>query len=160
LGRWPVMAEASKRKPGRPAGAQPSYQEPKRESKSRFSLPRLGGAEQLRELVDDYGGLAQVARDLRIGDDLLNRYLCGQLEVPYSLLVALWWQTSYGFRQGFSESSWTHNYNTFLKRQAEARAQQLEVVVQHAVQLLEHRADAQDLLRASHQLAIEGRVVA
>jgi len=129
----------------RPAGA--GCREPARESRSRFSLPRLGGAEHLRDLVADYGGLDRVAQDFRIGADLLNRYLVGQIEAPYTLLCALWWHTSYGFRQGFAEAHWTHQYNTFKRKEAEAKVTYLETVVRHAIQLLEHRTDAADLAR-------------
>lgn len=122
--------------------------EPVRESKSVFSLPtRLGGVEDLRELVSEYGGIDRVAHDFKLGADLLNRYLVGQIEAPFSLYVALWWQTSSGFRQGFAEAHWTHNYNSFIRKQAEAKARYLETVLEHAVQLLEHRADACELAR-------------
>jgi len=122
--------------------------EPKREkARSAFSFPRLGGSEELCQLVTDYGGISEVSKDFKIGADLLNRYMVGQLEPPYSLLLAIYWQSSYGFRQGFAESHWTHQYNSFTRKQAEAKVRYLETVVQHAIQLLEHRPEAADLAR-------------
>ena len=122
--------------------------EPKRERVlSAFSFPRLAGSDELCQLVTDYGGIAEVSKDFKIGADLLNRYMVGQLEPPYSLLLAIYWQSSYGFRQGFAESHWTHQYNTFTRQQAEAKVRYLETVVQHAIQLLEHRPEAADLAR-------------
>lgn len=138
---------------GRKPGPNPLYQEPKRLQKSRFSMPKLSPGD-LADLVADYGGLAAVCRDFRIGDDLLNRYLVGQMVPPYTLLCAIYWHTADGFRQGFAEAHWTHQYNTFLRHRAEAKVQMLEQVLQHAVLLLEQRADAVELIRESlRQLA-------
>lgn len=123
--------------------------EPARDGPAQLSLPKLGGAEQLRQLVADYGGIDRVSHDFRLGSDLLNRYMVGQLEAPFSLLCALWWQTASGFRQAFAESHWSHQYNSFRRREAEAKVAHLEQVVAHAVRLLEHRADASDLVRQS-----------
>jgi len=138
---------------GRPAGVKNGQGQtsgtrgPVRDSKSSFSLPKLGGAVQLRDLVADYGGIDRVSHDFRIGADLLNRYMVGQLEPPFTLLCCLWWHTSHGFQQGFAEAHWTHQYNTFKRKEAEAKVVYLETVVRHAIQLLEHRVDAADLVR-------------
>ena len=129
------------------------HKEPARDSGRLFSMPRIGGAEQLKELVSDYGGIERVSRDFHIAPDLLNRYLVGQLEPPLTLMLAVYWQSSHGFRQAFSEAHWTHNYNSFKRRELEAKVEYLERVVKHAVQLLEHRVDAMDLLREALDLA-------
>jgi hypothetical protein len=118
-----------------------------------FSMPRIGGSDQLNELVADYGGIDAVSRDFHIAPDLLNRYLVGQLEPPITLMLAVYWQCSHGFRQAFSEAHWTHNYNSFRRREMEAKVEYLERVVKHAVQLLEHRVDAMDLLQEALDLA-------
>jgi hypothetical protein len=129
------------------------YKEPERESRTHFSLPTLAGHEMLRELVSDYGGIDRTSKDLKIAADLLNRYLSGQLEPPYTLLLALYWQSCYGFKQAFAESHWTHQYNTFRRHEAEAKVAHLERVVGHAVSLLEHRTDAAEMVRQSLSLA-------
>lgn len=125
--------------------------EPVRDVRSSLSMPKLGGSEQCRTLVSAYGGIHRVAEDFQIDPNLLNRYLTGQIEPPYSFLVALYWHTDYGFKQAFSEAHWTHQYNTFRYHQADEKCKALERVVQHAIALLEHRADAADLLREALQ---------
>lgn len=137
------------RPPGALNGTHSIHTEPERDGPRQLSLPNIGGSEQLSDLVSDYGGIARVAQDFKVEAALLARYTSGQLAPPYSLLVALWWHTSYGFKQAFAEAHWTHQYNSFRRKEAEAKCRHLEVVVENAVRLLEHRADAADLVRQS-----------
>jgi hypothetical protein len=135
---------------GRPAGVKNGagrlHVEPERDGPRVFSLPKLGGTVQFVDLVTDYGGPDRVARDLKIGRDLLDRFLGGELEAPYTVFLALWWHTAHGFRQGFDEAHWTHSYNSFRRREAELRCEHLEAVIQHAAALLERRPGAAQLL--------------
>lgn len=121
--------------------------EPKRVSRTGLSRPKLGGAEQCRELVSALGGIHLVSTDFKIDPDLLNRYMTGQIEVPYTVLLAFYWQSDWGFKHAFEEAHWTHNYNSFRRAQAEEKVKSLERVVGLAVALLEHRPDAADLMR-------------
>lgn len=121
--------------------------EPKRDSNTSLSRPKLGGAEHCRELVSALGGIHLVATDFKIDPDLLNRYMTGQIDVPYTVLLAFYWQSDWGFKHAFREAHWTHNYNSFRRAQAEEKVKSLERVVGLAVALLEHRADAADLIR-------------
>lgn len=135
----------AKKAPVSPPGT--LQREPKRDSQSAFSLPKLGGVEHCKELVSDYGGVHRVADDLKVAPELVTRYITGQIDPPYVFLVALWWQTNHGFRQAFAESHWTHQYNSFRKAEAEEKVRSLERLLAHAVSLLEHRTDAATLLK-------------
>ena len=119
----------------------------KRDTRSAFSFPKLGGARDCRNLVEDYGGIDQVCKAFKVTPDLVNRYLSGQIEPPYTFLLALYWQSRYGFDQAFSESHWSHQYNCFRLAESQERVKSLEKVLEHAVRLLEHRSDAANLLR-------------
>jgi hypothetical protein len=121
--------------------------EPKRDGLQSFTLPKIGGVEYVRDLVSDYGGIDRVSKELKVAPDLVNRYITGQIEAPYVFLLALWWQSSHGFKQAFSEVHWTHNYNCFKRREAEEKVRSLERVLKHAEALLEHRSDAAALVR-------------
>jgi hypothetical protein len=123
--------------------------EPNRDVRSSFSRPVLGGLDDCRNLVSSYGGIHRVSEDFKISPDLLNRYLSGQIDPPYTFLLALYWQSNYGFQQAFAESHWSHQYNSFRAFQAEEKVKSLERLLDHAVRLLEHRPDAAALLRDS-----------
>lgn len=124
-----------------------------RENRSAFSFPTLGGQDHCRNLVADFGGIDLVCKKFKVGQDLLNRYLSGQLEPPYTFMLALYWQSRYGFDQAFSESHWTHNYNCFKLAEAKEKVNHLERVLEHAVKLLEHRTEASALLREAIDVA-------
>lgn len=119
----------------------------KRDTRSAFSFPKLGGARDCKNLVADFGGIDQVCKCFRVEPALLNRYITGQIEPPYTFLLALYWQSRYGFEQAFSEAHWTHNYNSFKLAESQEKVKQLELVLEHAVRLLEWRSDAVDVLR-------------
>lgn len=123
--------------------------EPRREERHAFSLPKLGGRDHARDLVTAYGGVDLVARNFQISPSLVKRYISGQSDPPFTFLCALWWQTSRGFNQAFAECHWTHQYNSFRRLEAEERARSLELVLGHAIALLEHRADAAQMVRDS-----------
>lgn len=123
----------------------------KRDTKSAFSFPTLGGVRDCRNLVDDFGGIDLVCKAFKVTPDLVNRYLSGQLEPPYTFLLALYWQSRYGFDQAFSESHWSHQYNCFRLAESQERVKSLERVLEHAVRLLEHRSDAMQLLNDAIQ---------
>lgn len=125
-----------------------------RETRSAFSMPKLGGQSDCRRLVSDYGGLHRVCEDFKVTADLVNRYISGQLDPPYTFLLALYWQTANGFEQAFAESHWSHQYNSFRRAQADEKVKELERVLDHAVRLLEHRPDAASLLREAIDLAM------
>ena len=92
----------------------------KRPAVNMFSMPTLGGEEQLMKLVGEYGGVERVMRDFRVSRELLGVWLSGRQEVPLTVLLALWWQGPAGFQQGFVESHWANQYNAFKVRQLEA----------------------------------------
>lgn len=117
-----------------------------RDTRGAFSFPTLGGVRDCRNLVEDFGGIDLVCKSFKVTPDLVNRYLSGQLEPPYTFLLALYWQSRYGFDQAFAESHWTHQYNCFRLAESQEKVKQLERVLQHAVRLLEHRVDAACLL--------------
>nr|CDL66352.1 unnamed protein product [uncultured bacterium] len=123
------------------------------ESRSAFSMPKLGGAAHCRELVSDYGGIHRVSEDFQVTPGLVSQYVSGQLEAPFTFLLALYWQTSHGFRQAFSESHWTHQYNSFKVAEATENVLKLERVLAHAVRLLECRPDAVSVLREAIEVA-------
>lgn len=120
---------------------------PSRDTRFAFSFPRIGGARDLRHLVEDFGGIDRVSKDFKISVDLLNRYISDQLEPPYTLLLALYWQSRIGFEQAFADSHWSHQYNSFRLAESQEKVKSLERVLEHAVRLLEHRSDAASLLR-------------
>lgn len=103
-----------------------------------LSLPRLAGNRQLHELVSSYGGPLLVAKDLKVSTDLLSRWISGEIEVPYHFLLAVYWQSNYGFQQAFSESHGTHMENWRAREKAEHMCAQLETVVKQAATALGH----------------------
>lgn len=119
----------------------------KRDTRSAFSFPKLGGSRDCKNLVDDFGGIDLVCKLFKVSPELVNRYLAGQIEPPYTFMLALYWQSRYGFDQAFSESHWSHNYNSFKLAESQERVKQLERVLEHAVRLLEWRSDAVEVLR-------------
>lgn len=89
----------------------------------RFSFPTLAGVDQFRELVHVFGGAELVCKQLRIAPELLAAYMSGELEPPYSLMLAVYWHSPFGFSQAFSESHWTHAHNFRLRMNAEDQVQ-------------------------------------
>ena len=99
-----------------------------RDTRGAFSFPTLGGARDCRNLVEDFGGIDLVCKSFKVSSDLVNRYISGQLEPPYTFLLALYWQSRYGFDQAFAESHWTHQYNCFRLAESQEKVKQLERV--------------------------------
>jgi hypothetical protein len=95
----------------------------------RFTRPVLSGHHQFAELVHSYGGRDLVARDLHMSPDLVDAYTVGKLEPPYAVLLAVYWQSAYGFAQGFSESHWAHQFNTVKRREAEAKVERYRLLL-------------------------------
>lgn len=107
------------------------------EHRTMFTLPsHLGGPESLDDLVRIYGGHDRVCRDLKISQELLHRYLRGEPDPPFTLLLALYWQTPDGFNQAFSETHMTHMFNFAMRRQAESRARLLNELILKTVDLI------------------------
>jgi hypothetical protein len=88
------------------------------EGRTMLSMPRLGDAGHLADLVRAYGGEVRVCMDFRIAPELLRAYLDGVVEVPRTVMLAVYWQGPDGFRQAFVESHWTHQDTTFQLGQA------------------------------------------
>ena len=97
------------------------HKKPERPQQTMLSLPTGLGPEALDHLVALYGGMERACKDLRISRALMQRYLAGTTEPPFTLLLAIYWQGPVGFGQAFEESHWTHQHNAHLKRQAEER---------------------------------------
>ena len=130
---------------------QPKFQgvqlQPGTDARHALRMPVLSGSNQFRELVAAYGGVDAVAREFKMTVRLVESYITGQSDPPYTVLLALYWHTHFGFSQAFADSHWTHQYNCFKRREAEEKVAYLEKVLEHAVALLEHRKGAPDLLR-------------
>jgi hypothetical protein len=112
-----------------------------------LTFPVLAGSQQFRHLVSALGGVAYVSSKFKMTPELVHSYLTGAIDPPYTVLLALYWHSHYGFSQAFSEAHWTHNYNSFKRREAEEKVVHLERVVEHAVALLERRKGALEALR-------------
>lgn len=146
---------------GRPPGVKNGegkaarLREPQRPLQTMFTLPRIDGAELFDELVMAYGGPERVARDLKLSPDLVARWRRADPEPPYTMLLALWWQSPHGFNQAFSECHWTHLHNFNLRRQAEERNTLLEQTLQRVADVLGWDHPALNL--AAPMLAIANR---
>ena len=69
----------------------------------RRRLPQVHAA-HFRDLTEDYGGREFVARDLKIEYPQYDSWYRGEIEPPYYLLVALYFMSTWGRSQAFSES--------------------------------------------------------
>lgn len=114
---------------GRPPGSRNKPKRKDQEQATMFSLPSLGGAAQLIELVMAYGGPERVCKDLQISRELLDRYCQDNPPAPYTTALAIWWQGPYGFNQAFSEAHRTHLHNYGMRLHAEERIRQLETTL-------------------------------
>lgn len=83
----------------------------------------------VRDLIDSIGGPAEAATTLRVSEDLMRMWHAGEIDTPFTAQLALWWHSPWGFDQAFCESHWTHQYNTFLKREARDRVELLEAFI-------------------------------
>ena len=101
----------------------------------RLRLPKID-AGHFRSLTEDYGGPEFVARDLKIEYELFSRWYKGELEPPYHLLVAMWFMSTWGINQAFSESHWAHQENSMLKNEARRETQQLRTVLERVKGIL------------------------
>lgn len=129
------------------------------EQRTMFTLPsHLGGPESLDDLVRIYGGHDRVCRDLKISQELLHRYLRGEPDPPFTLLLALYWQTPDGFNQAFSETHQTHMFNFAMRRQAESRARLLNELILKTVDLIGREHPLSVFLAAGqeHVLSLSG----
>lgn len=104
--------------------------EPKIPRRAAFSMPTLSGHEQLQDLVRAYGGSQRVINDFRIAPELLRAYLAGVMEPPFTLLLAVYWQSPYGFEQAFSETHWANQANYQRAQVAEAKLQQYSTLLE------------------------------
>lgn len=94
----------------------------------RFTIPNMGSI-TAHDLIDSMGGAAQAAKVIRVTQELIDLWQSGQVETPWTAMLALWWQSPYGFAQAFNESHWTHQYNSMLKREARDRVELLEAFI-------------------------------
>lgn len=94
-------------------------------------VPDLAPA-AFRRLVDVMGGLDRAEVVLRVAPDLLRRWYSGELEPPYSVLLACWWHGPDGFAQAFESSHWTHMLMCFLRNEARGRVELLERLIREA----------------------------
>lgn len=113
-----------------------------------LAFPKLQGSQQFRHLVSDLGGIHYVSKQFRMSEALVRSYLIGEIDPPYTVLLALYWHSHYGFSQAFSDAHWAHDYNSFLRHRAEEKVLYLERVVEHAVSLLERREGAAEAIRS------------
>lgn len=104
---------------------------PKQLSTGLLPVPRVGGV-PVKTLVEAIGGPKAAAACLRISDELMAKWITEELEAPFSAKVALFWQSRFGMEAAFSESHWSHQYNTFLKNEARARVAVLEEAIKAA----------------------------
>lgn len=128
-------------------------------TRAMFTLPtHLGGSACLDDLVRIYGGQDRVCRDLKISRELLNLYLRGQQEPPFTLLLALYWQTPDGFGQAFSETHMTHMHNFQMRRTAESRARLLNELILKTADLIgrDHPISAFLAAGQEHVLSLSG----
>lgn len=116
-------------------------------ARAAFSMPRLSGHHQLRELVHQYGGRERVTADFHIAQQALDAYLAGVMEPPLSLLLALYWQGPMGFGQAFSETHFANLANVARARAAEAKLDQYRTVVHQLRVVL---GDSLDTLLKDH----------
>lgn len=117
-----------------------------------LSFPVLAGSQTFRTLVSSLGGVSYVSKQFKMSEDLVSSYLTGEIDPPYTVLLALYWHSYYGFSQAFSEAHWTHDYNSFKRRQAEEKVVHLELVLEHAVAILERRDGAVDAIKKMIEL--------
>lgn len=100
-----------------------------------FSMPPVDTI-RISDLVNDCGGVDQVAQNFGLTADLVNLWVSGEVIAPKYFLIALWWQSWRGFDQGFAETHYANsrNYKELLK--AESRVQLLEKVIHRALERL------------------------
>ena len=113
-----------------------NHQEPNFPERSMFSLPTLSGHHQLQELVHALGGPEATCKALRIAPQALEGYLTGVMEPPYTLLLAVYWQGPYGFKQAFSETHWANQSNYVRAKAAEARCDQFRLLFDQVRQIV------------------------
>lgn len=129
------------------------------ERRTMFTIPsHLGGSACLDDLVRIYGGHDRVCRDLKLSQELLHRYLRGDTDPPFTLLLALYWQTPDGFNQAFSETHQTHMFNFAMRRQAESRARLLNELILKTAELigLDHPISVFLAAGQEHVLSLSG----
>ena len=97
-----------------------NHKEPKRPQQTMLSEPALH-PDLLPDLVHAFGSKERLCKELRVSPALLELYLDGTTEPPFTFLLAVYWQCPIGFGQAFSESHWTHQYNSYKRREAEER---------------------------------------
>lgn len=94
-------------------------------------MPKVEGV-NAKTLILAMGGPEHAAKALKISDDLMSRWMSGELDPPFATKVALYWQGKYGHSTAFTESHWAHSYNVFLMNEARARVDVLEKALKQA----------------------------
>lgn len=128
-------------------------------TRAMFTVPtHLGGPASLDHLVHIYGGKDRVCRDMKISRELLDVYLSGQQDPPFTVLLALYWQTADGFAQAFSETHMTHMHNFQMRRTAESRARLLNELIIKTAELigLDHPISVFLAAGQEHVLSLSG----
>ncbi|MBS3995019.1 MAG: hypothetical protein KGZ33_04440 [Alkaliphilus sp.] len=121
-----------------------------------FNFPSFGAEREIGDLVRAYGGRMRVCTDFHIAPDLLDAYLTHQLQPPYTLLLALYWQGPYGFHQAFCEVDATHLHNFAMRRLAEERSAKLIGMVERIVLKLGEDHKVSVLLTTAKARALSG----
>lgn len=97
-----------------------------REANTTHLLPVPTRMPSTREMVAQIGGPQRASKVLRVSLDLLEAWTSERIETPWTVKLAMFWQSEHGFAAAFSSSHWTHEYNSFLKNEARARVELLE----------------------------------
>lgn len=85
-----------------------------------LTVPRIGGAAQLRLFVEELG-FAQACKAVAVHPTTMRRWLRGDPEPPQAPLQALYWLTSWGFSDACSQAHWSHQVLVGRLRALQAR---------------------------------------
>lgn len=85
-----------------------------------LTVPRIGGAAQLRLFVEEIG-FDRACKAVDVHAATMRRWLRDAVPVPKAALQALYWLTSWGFSDACSQAHWSHQYLAGKVRELEAR---------------------------------------
>jgi hypothetical protein len=72
-----------------------------------LTVPRLGGAAQLRLFVEELG-FERACKVVDVHPATMRRWLREESPPPLAALQALYWLTHWGFHDAFSQAHWSH----------------------------------------------------
>lgn len=127
---------------GRPPGSKNKPKVKELVQATMMPWPKVAGPSDLVMLISEYGGRERVAQDFQISLELLDKWASGELEIPKTVMLSIFWQGPRGMNLAFVESHWTNQFNCHRARVAEEKALLLELAVKDiAVELgFEHPA--------------------